>query len=243
MGEAAPVAEPVLKVEGIHAFIGKHQILQGLSFSAQPGKVTVLLGRNGAGKTTTLRTVMGLLPPRQGGILFKSRSIHRLKPFEIARLGIALVPEDRGLFNALTVEENFRVAMHREDENSRRRLEPILEIFPDLKRFWRAKAGVLSGGQKQMLAIARPLVNENEILLVDEPSKGLAPVVIEHLIDALTKLKEQTLMILVEQNFYMASSLGDNFFILDAGRTVHQGPMDALIHDEGLKQKYLGISG
>jgi len=237
------VAEPILQVKDIHTFIGKHHILQGVSFDAYPGRVTVLLGRNGAGKTTTLRTIMGLLSPPQGSILFKNRPIQQMRSFEIARLGIGFVPEDRGLFNLLTVEENFRVAMLQEDERSHQRLESILDIFPDLKRFWKSKAGILSGGQKQMLAIARPLVNENELLLIDEPSKGLAPIVIEHLIGAIHKLKTHTMILLVEQNFYMASSIGNDFYILDDGRTAHQGQIEELTRDEALKKKYLGISG
>jgi branched-chain amino acid transport system ATP-binding protein len=240
--EADPVAEPILKVEGIHTFIGKHHILQGVSFDVYPGKVTVLLGRNGAGKTTTLRSVMGLLSPSQGSILFRNQAIQHMKSFHIARLGIGFVPEDRGLFNLLTVEENFRVAMFQEDRNTQQRVETILEIFPDLKRFWKAKAGILSGGQKQMLAIARPLVNKNKILLIDEPSKGLAPIVIDHLIVAIQKLQEHTMIILVEQNFYMASSLGNDFYIFDDGRTVLHGQMEELIQNEELKKKYLGIS-
>jgi branched-chain amino acid transport system ATP-binding protein len=165
-----------------------------------------------------------------------------MKPYEISRLGIGFVPEDRGIFNFLTVEENFRVAMLQQDAKSRETMENIFDIFPDLKKFWKAKAGNLSGGQKQMLAIARPLVNRNELLLIDEPSKGLAPIVIDHLIDSINKLKEFTVIILVEQNFYMASSLGNDFYLFDDGKTVHQGQMEELVQNEELKKKYLGIS-
>lgn len=235
--------EPILKVEGIHSFIGKHHILQGVSFRVEPGKVTVLLGRNGAGKSTTLRTIMGLISPSQGTILFKNKAIHHMKSYEISRLGIGFVPEDRGIFNLLTVEENFRVAMLQDNGESRQRMEMVFDIFPDLKKFWRATAGNLSGGQKQMLAIARPLVNRNDLLLIDEPSKGLAPIIIDHLIDSINKLKEFTVVILVEQNFYMASSLGSDFYLFDDGRTVHHGQMEELIRNEELKKKYLGISG
>lgn len=241
--EVDPVVEPVLKVEGIHTFIGKHHILQGVSFEVHPGKVTVLLGRNGAGKSTTLRSIMGLLPPSQGTIHLKNRMIQGLKPYEISRLGIGFVPEDRGIYNLLTVEENFRVAMLQEDGKTREMMETVFEIFPDLKKFWKTTAGNLSGGQKQMLAIARPLVNRNELLLIDEPSKGLAPIIIDHLIDSINKLKEITVMILVEQNFYMASSLGSDFYLFDDGRTVYHGQMEELVQNEELKKKYLGISG
>ena len=240
--EAGPVAEPILKAEGIHAFIGKHHILQGVSFEVHPGKVTVFLGRNGAGKSTTLRTIMGLLPPSQGTVLFKNRAIQHMKPYVISRLGIGFVPEDRGIFNLLTVEENFRVAMLQEDGKSREMMETIFEIFPDLRKFWKAKAGILSGGQKQMLAIARPIVNRNELLLIDEPSKGLAPIVIDNLIDSINKLKEYSVIILVEQNFYMASNLGDDLYLFDDGKTVHKGEMKELVQNEELKKRYLGIS-
>jgi branched-chain amino acid transport system ATP-binding protein len=242
LAEADPVDEPILKVEGIHTFIGKHHVLQGVSFEVYPGKVTVFLGRNGAGKSTTLRTIIGLLHPSQGTILLKDQAIHHMKPYEISRLGIGFVPEDRGIFNLLTVEENFRVAMLQENGKTREMMETIFEIFPDLKKFWKAKAGNLSGGQKQMLAIARPLVNRNELLLIDEPSKGLAPIVIDHLIDSINKLKEFTVIILVEQNFYMASNLGNDFYLFDDGKTVHRGQMEELVQDEELKRKYLGIS-
>ena len=157
MAEEPNLNEAILKVEDIHTFIGHHHILQGLSFEARADAVTVLIGRNGAGKSTTLRTVMGLLPANQGKIIFNGKEIQKKKPYEIARLGLGFVPEDMGIFANLTVEENMRVAMLAEDEATGQRLERTLDMFRDLKNFWKAQAGILSGGQKQMLAIARAI--------------------------------------------------------------------------------------
>ena len=234
--------ETILKVEDVHTFIGHHHILQGLSFEARADAVTVLIGRNGAGKSTTLRTVMGLLPASQGKIVYNGQEIHHKKPYEIARLGIGFVPEDMGIFGNLTVEENMRVAMLLEDEATHQRLERTLEMFKDLKNFWRAQAGVLSGGQKQMLAIARAIVNETSLLLIDEPSKGLAPIIVDALIEAINLIKGHSVVVLVEQNFYMASCVGDHFYILDDGLVVHSGNMAELVDDDKLKSRYLGIS-
>jgi branched-chain amino acid transport system ATP-binding protein len=234
--------ETILKVEDAHTFIGHHHILQGLSFEARADAVTVLIGRNGAGKSTTLRTVMGLLPASQGKIIYNGQEIQNKKPYEIARLGIGFVPEDMGIFGNLTVEENMRVAMLLEDEATHQRLERTLEMFKDLKNFWRAQAGILSGGQKQMLAIARAIVNETSLLLIDEPSKGLAPIIVEALIEVINQIKGHSVVVLVEQNFYMASCVGDHFYILDDGRVVHSGNMAELVDDDKLKSRYLGIS-
>jgi len=235
------VNEAILNVESAHTFIGQHHILQGISFEAKPDTVTVLIGRNGAGKSTTLRTIMGLLPSSEGRILFKGNEIQKKKPYEIARMGIGFVPENLGIFSDLTVEENMRVAMLVEDEATAQRLERTLNMFADLRKFWRAKAGNLSGGQKQMLAIARAIVNDTALLLIDEPSKGLAPILIEVLIETINQIKEHSVVVLVEQNFHMASSVGDHFFILDDGMVVHSGLMNELVLDEELKSKYLGI--
>jgi len=234
--------EAILKAQGIHTFIGQHHILQGVSFAARPDSVTVLVGRNGAGKSTTLKTLIGLLPPSRGSIIFKSHEIQRKKPYEIARMGIGFVPEDMGIFSSLTVEENMKVAMLREDRETLKRLDNILDLLPDLKKFWNTNAGNLSGGQKQMLAIARAIVNETSLLLIDEPSKGLAPIIVEALIDAINKVKEHSVVLLVEQNFYMASAVGDDYYILDDGLVVHGGAMEELARDEALKSRYLGIS-
>jgi len=242
LAEAQKLNDPILKVEGAHTYIDKHHILQGVSFEAKADAVTVLIGRNGAGKSTALKTIIGLLPSSEGRITYKGTEIQGKKPYEIARMGIGFVPEDRGIFSDLTVEENMRVAMLYEDEATHRNLERILEMFTDLRKFWKSKAGNLSGGQKQMLAIARAMVNETSLLLIDEPSKGLAPIIIEALIEVVNQIKQHSVVILVEQNFFMAESVGDHFYILDDGKVVHNGAMEDLINNEELQSNYLGIS-
>lgn len=236
------MSKTVLKVEGVHTYISQHHILQDVSFDAESDTVTVLIGRNGAGKSTTIKTVMGLLPPSKGSIVYKGVEIQKKKPYEIARMGIGFVPEDMGIFSGLTVEENMRVAMLAEDKATYQRLDRTLHMFSDLRKFWKSKAGNLSGGQKQMLAIARAIVNDTSLLLIDEPSKGLAPIIIESLVKAINRIKKRSVVILVEQNFFMASTVGDKFFILDDGIVVHSGAMEELIHDDELKSSYLGIS-
>jgi branched-chain amino acid transport system ATP-binding protein len=215
--------------------------LQGVSLRIRPDAVTVLLGRNGAGKTTTMRTLMGVLHPRRGAVRFAGRPIHHLPAYDVARLGIGYVPEGQGIFATLTVDENLRVATLGADGDAAARLRRIFTLFPDLERFRRSRAGTLSGGQKQMLAIARAFMNPMRLLLIDEPSKGLAPIVVEHLIAALAELKRHATVLLVEQNFDMARRLADEFYLIDDGRTVHHGTMDALAGDAALKKKYLGI--
>jgi len=232
----------LLKVEQIETFIGQHHILQGLSFEAKQGEITVLFGRNGAGKTTTLRSVMGLLPISKGKILFDNEDIGALPAFRIARKGIGFVPEDQGIFGDLTVEENMKVAMIKRDHAALERQEWMLELFPDLKQFWHRKGGNLSGGQKQMLAIARSYMKENKLLLIDEPSKGLAPIVVEKVMHAIKQIKERITVVLVEQNFMMASMIGDTYYIVDDGKVVRSGGMQEIKEDEAMRKKYLGIA-
>jgi len=234
-------AEALLELEDVHTYIGQHHILQGVSLAIRRDTVTVLLGRNGAGKTTTMRTIIGLLRPARGAIRFEGRPIHGLPSYEIVRLGIGFVPEGQGIFATLSVDENLRVARLGSETESRERLAHLFGLFPDLERFRHARAGTLSGGQKQMLSIARAFMNPNRLLLIDEPSKGLAPIIVEHLVDALRSMKRHATVLLVEQNFAMAQALADDFYLLDDGRTVGRGPMASLVADEALKKKYLGI--
>jgi branched-chain amino acid transport system ATP-binding protein len=234
------VSEALLELHDVHADIGQHHILQGVSLAARRDRVTVLLGRNGAGKTTTMRTIIGLLHPRRGRIRYDGRPIDRMPPYAIARLGIAYVPEGQGIFASLSVAENLRVAML-DPARAARRLPAVFELFPDLERLADARAGTLSGGQKQMLSIARALVNETRLLLIDEPSKGLAPIVIEHLVAALRAMTRTATVLLVEQNFAMAQALAEDYYLIDDGRTVSRGAMADLVADAALKKRYLGV--
>lgn len=232
----------LLSIEGIETYIGQYHILQGVSFDVTPGEITVLFGRNGAGKTTTLRSIMGLNPIASGRIEFKGESVGALPTYAIARKGIGYVPEDQGLFPGLTVEENMRIAMPVRSDAALERREWMLELFPDLRMFWKRQSGHLSGGQKQMLAIARAYVGDNELLLIDEPSKGLAPIVVEKVMQSIERIKHKTTVLLVEQNYFMASTIGDRYFIVDEGRVVASGRMKELKEDAETRKRYLGIA-
>jgi len=236
----------LLELAGVHTHIGAYHILHGVDLVVPEGEVTMLLGRNGAGKTTTLRTIMGLYGASQGSITFRGTPIHGQPTPDIAQRGIAYVPESMGIFSDLTVQENMvlaaRAARHA-GELDMQRLEWIFGFFPALKKFWLYPAGKLSGGQKQMLAVARAIVEPRALILIDEPSKGLAPSIIANLIAALRELKAQrTTILLVEQNFQMARALGDTVAVMDDGRIVHSGRMAALAADEVLQQRLLGLS-
>jgi branched-chain amino acid transport system ATP-binding protein len=229
---------PLLRLEAVHTFIGESHVLQGVSFGVASGRVTVLLGRNGAGKTTTLRTVLGLLPAARGMIEFDGAEIAGERPHAIVRRGVGYVPEDRDVFGGLTVAENLRLAQR--PGAPRDGLERVHALFPDLRRRAGQRAGSLSGGQQQMVAIGRSLVNDNRLLLIDEPSKGLAPVVVREMTEALAAIKGTTTILLVEQNLAVARTLGDDVVILDDGRVVFAGPMAAVAEDEAMQARYLG---
>ncbi len=234
--------EALLSLSGVNTHIGQYHILHGVDFAVQRNSLTMLLGRNGAGKTTCLRTIMGLWRASAGNVHYEGRDVTQLPTPDLARLGIAYVPENMGIFAGLTVEENLRLAA-RAGEPEAKRLEWIYGLFPAMKTFWHSLAGNLSGGQKQMLAIARAIVEPRKLLLVDEPTKGLAPSIIANMVEAFKELKRtDTTMLVVEQNFNFARSLGDHVSVMDAGRIVHAGRMDALAADTSLQTRLLGLS-
>lgn len=236
------MAQALLSLTAVHTHIGPYHILQGVDLAVPEGGVTVLLGRNGAGKTTTLRTIMGLWRASGGEIHFDDHLISGLATPDISRRGIAFVPEDMGIFTDLTVEENMILAAASGPVDARR-LQWIRELFPPIGTFWKSSAGTLSGGQKQMLSVARAIVEPRRLILIDEPTKGLAPAIIKSMTDALRELKEtDTTILLVEQNFAMASSIGDTVAVMDDGRIVHSGAMADLMQDPVLQEKLMGLS-
>lgn len=239
--EAKTTPDPILTVEAIHTYIGQFHILEGVSLKVPRNSITVLLGRNGAGKTTTLKSILGLTPPREGRVLFKGQPIQGKRAFDIAAMGIGYVPEHRAIFRNLSVVENLRIA-ERKKGDLERKADVIFGLFPDLERLYKLPGDHLSGGQQQMLAVARALVADNDLLLIDEPSEGLAPILIEQMMEAIHELSATTTVLLVEQNFIMASQLGQLYYIIDDGKTVHQGSMDGLVQDEALIHRYLGAS-
>jgi len=229
----------LLEVQDIHTFIGQFHILQGVSLEVPEGSITALLGRNGAGKTTTLKSILGLTPPRAGKVIFAGEEIQGRPAYEIASMGIGYVPEHRAIFTHLTVEENLRIAERRRGD-LKKRADFIFTLFPDLKRLARLPAGHLSGGQQQMLAIARALVPDNRILLIDEPSEGLAPILIQELMEAIRRLSAEVTVLLVDQNFRMTSRLADRYSMIDDGRTVRSGTMADLLKEPEVIRRYLG---
>jgi branched-chain amino acid transport system ATP-binding protein len=236
----------LLSLEGVHTHIGAYHILHGVDLAIPKGQLTMLLGRNGAGKTTTLRTIMGLWHASQGRVRFGEQDITAQHTPQIAGLGIAYVPENMGIFSDLTVKENMLLAA-RGAKNAQQidetRLKWIFKLFPAVEKFWNHPAGKLSGGQKQMLAVSRAIVEPRELLIIDEPSKGLAPVMINNMIDAFAELKRSGVTILlVEQNINFAQRLGDRVAVMDNGRVVHAGSMAAFSEDAQLQQSLLGLA-
>ena len=233
--------ESLLEVRNIHTFIGQYHILQGVDLRVPRGTITALLGRNGAGKTTTLKSILGLTPPRAGQVIYDGQPVHGMRSFEIASMGMGFVPEHRAIFRDLTVEENLKIAERVKGQYALKS-EFIFGLFPDLKRLITLSGASLSGGQQQMLAIARALVADNRLLLIDEPSEGLAPVIIEHMISAIRQLSEQSTVVLVEQNFLVASQLAEYYVIIEEGRSVRSGLMKELVQDKATIHRYLGAA-
>ena len=233
--------EYILDVQNIHTFIGQYHILQGVDVRVPKGAITALLGRNGAGKTTTLKSIIGLMPPREGKVIYEGKEVQGMRSFDIASKGIGFVPEHRAIFRDLTVEENLKIAERVKGDYLRKK-EFIFDLFPDLKRLMTLSGTALSGGQQQMLAIARALVPENHLLLIDEPSEGLAPVIIEHMMKAIRLLSKDSTIVLVEQNFLVASQLAEYYVIIEEGRSVQAGSMKDLANDKAAIHRYLGAA-
>lgn len=237
-----PPAAPLLRVDRVDTFYGKSHILHAVSLEVRPGEVVALLGRNGAGKTATLNTIMGLRPPRHGSIRFRDREIAGQPPERIARLGIGLAPQGRRVFPNLTVAENLRIARLARDRRpagDRRDEEAVGQRFPKLQALWRSRGETLSGGELQMLAIARALVGRVELLLLDEPFEGLAPVVVKEVFRTVASLRGETAILLVEHNLDLALALSDRVYVLDRGAVTHTGPARELLEDLDLRARVL----
>jgi branched-chain amino acid transport system ATP-binding protein len=226
----------LVSVHDLHVYIGESHVLQGISFEVEDGGVTALLGRNGVGKTTTLRALMGLVD-RRGTIELAGDDIRALRTHRIVRRGVGYVPEDRDVFSALTVDENLRLA----ERDAEPRYDLVYELFPELRQRGKQAAGTLSGGQQQMLAIARALLNDNRLLLIDEPTKGLSPLLVTEVALALERVSELTTVLLVEQNLSVVQRVARDAVVLDTGRIVHIGPAQELLEDKPMVHRMLGV--
>jgi branched-chain amino acid transport system ATP-binding protein len=229
--------ESLLSVEGLHVYLGQSHVLQGVGFEVADGGVTAILGRNGVGKTTTLRAILGLVG-RRGSVRFAGKELTSLPTHRIVRRSIGYVPEDRDVFAGLTVEENLRLA----ERDARPQYDLVYELFPELKQRAAQRAGTLSGGQQQMVAIARALLNENRLLVVDEPTKGLAPALVADVAHVLERLSELTTVLLVEQNLGVVRRIARDVVVLDQGRVVHAGAADELLDDRATVKRLLGVA-
>ena len=228
-----------LSVSDLHVYLGESHILQGISFDVSAGGVTALLGRNGVGKTTTLRALLGLVPRTRGTVTLEEEDVTRLSTHAVVRRGVGYVPEDRDVFAGLTVEENLRLA----ERNGHPLYDLVYDLFPELRERAGQRAGTLSGGQQQMVAIARALLNENRLLLVDEPTKGLAPALVTDVAAALERAAELTTILLVEQNLRVAQRVARDVVVLEAGQVVHTGPAEELLADPDHVRRLLGVHG
>jgi branched-chain amino acid transport system ATP-binding protein len=235
----------ILEVTDLHSYYGKSHVLQGVGLSMEAGEMVCLLGRNGVGKSTTLKSIMGLVPPRRGSVLFQGRELSGKEPYEIARLGVGYVPEERRIFKSLTVEENLRIGVKAPRGTQQRgpwTLEQVFDFFPRLADRRHHKGGHLSGGEQQMLTIARTLMGNPELLLVDEPTEGLAPMVAKGVLNMLATIRDAGVTILmVEHNYRAAFELGNSFHIMSKGRIVFHGSAEDLLAAEEVRLKYLQV--
>ena len=231
----------MLKVEGINTYYGDSHILFDLSMEVPEGKIVSMLGRNGMGKTTICRSIMGLTPPESGSIKFRGEEISRTDTHKISRMGIAYVPQGRGIFASLSVKENLTVGARGQDKPNAWTLERVYDFFPILEKRQAMPGNLLSGGEQQMLAVGRALMTNPDLLIMDEPSEGLAPLIIKQIGEVITRLKGQLTVFLVEQNFNMALSVADDVYILGKGEVVHHCKPEELRHDEETKSKWLGV--
>lgn len=232
----------MLELHDIHTWYGDSYILQGVSLEVKDAAIVALLGRNGMGKTTTIRSIMGLAPPRKGSIVYNGQEIVGLNPYKIARLGIGLIPQGRMIFSSLSVTENLKMAARTGDKKDPWTLDKVFSVFPKLKERRKNKGNLLSGGEQQMLTIARALMTNPDLLLFDEPSEGLAPVVVEEVFRVIEELKAAgQSILLVEQDFGMAMSVADYAYIMSKGTIVYDSAPDELIDNESVKSAYLGV--
>jgi branched-chain amino acid transport system ATP-binding protein len=234
----------MLEINDIHTWYGDSYVLQGVNMEVGEAKVIALLGRNGMGKTTTIRSIMGLTPPRKGSIKFNGKELVGLPPNQISRAGIGLVPQGRMIFPSLSVTENLTMAARTSDKPDAWTLEKVYETFPRLKERGKNKGNLLSGGEQQMLTIARALMTNPELVMLDEPSEGLAPIVVQEVYRIIEKLKAAgQSILLVEQDFGMAMSVADYAYIMSKGSVVYGSEPQDLIDNESVKTQYLGVGG
>ena len=236
------MAETVLEVEALHAGYGPAEVLFGVSLTLGRGEVAALMGRNGAGKSTTLKAIMGLLPARGGRVRFQGADITGLPPYRIARLGLGYVPEDRRIFTDLTVFENLEVGRRAARERAAWTPDRLFAVFPNLAEMRNRRASAMSGGEQQMLTIARTLMGNPDAVLLDEPSEGLAPVIVEQMAEAVLRMKAEGIAVLLsEQNLDFAAAVSDRAYVIEKGGIRYQGTMDALEADDGARAAYLTV--
>ncbi len=237
------MSEPLLQVDGLDAFYGRAHILFDVSLEVRRGEVVALMGRNGAGKSTTLKAIMGLLPGRSGRVAFRGRDVSRLEPYQVSRAGLGYVPEDRRIFTDLTVEENLEVGRQPPRSGlAAWTVEKLLDLFPNLREARARSAGRMSGGEQQMLTVARTLMGNPRLVLLDEPSEGVAPVVVEQMARMIQELKGQGVSILLsEQNLHFAELVSDRAYVLEKGHIRYSGTLEDLVADEEVRRSYLSV--